>query len=117
LFPASTPPQPQRPGLRLVTGRRTRPPRAPFVVLVLVVLGIGLVDLLLLNTALQQGTFELRDMERENRLLRDRHAELTQEVADRATPSELAERAAELGMVPAADPAFLVVDEARGSGG
>ncbi len=116
-LPTSSPPQPRRPGLKLVAGRPARPRRAPFVVLVLVVLGVGLIGLLLLNTALQQGTFELRDLERENRILRDRHAELSEAVADRSAPDELARRAAELGMVPAPQPETLVVDDVPSSGG
>ncbi len=53
-------------GLRAVAGGRPcAPRRAPFVVLVLLLLGVGLVGLLVLSTALQQGSFELADLERE----------------------------------------------------
>jgi hypothetical protein len=108
--PAKAAPAARRPGLRVVPGGRTRPPRAPFVVLVLLVLGAGLVGLLLLNTGLQQGSFELRDLQREARQLRDQQAALAQEVARRSTPDELAERAAALGMVPATSREYLVLE-------
>lgn len=110
VLPARSSPKSRRPSLRVVPGGRTRAPRAPFVVLVLLVLGAGLVGLLLLNTGLQQGSFELRDLQREARLLRDQHATLTQEVAHRSAPDELAERADSLGMVPAGSLEYLVLD-------
>ena len=112
--PAVAPISAARPGLRLLPGGRTGAPRAPFVVLVLLVLGVGLVGLLLLNTNLQQSSFELRDLEQETRLLRDRHAELTRQVAELAAPEELASRADALGMVPAQERQYLVLDGAGG---
>jgi uncharacterized protein HemX len=115
--PAVAPLSAGRPGLRLLPGGRTGAPRAPFVVLVLLVLGAGLVGLLLLNTNLQQSSFELRDLEQETRLLRDRHAELTRQVAQLAAPEELASRADALGMVPAQERQYLVLDDVAGAGG
>ena len=105
----------QRAELRLVPARALRPRRAPFVVLVLLVLGLGLVGLLALNTSLQQGSFELTEFERETALLRDRHAVLADDVARRSAPGVLAERARSLGMVPNEAPVFLQV-EPGGSG-
>jgi hypothetical protein len=102
--------QSQRAGLRLVPARALRPRRAPFVVLVLLLLGFGLVGLLALNTSLQQGSFELTELERETALLRDRHAVLADDVARRSAPGVLAERARSLGMVPNEAPVFLQVD-------
>lgn len=110
--PAVAPVSAARPGLRVLPGGRSSAPRAPFVVLVLFVLGVGLVGLLLLNTNLQQSSFELRDLEQETRLLRDRHAELSQLVAQQASPEELAERADALGMVPAEERQYLVLEDA-----
>lgn len=121
--PVKADPTPRRPGLRVLPGGRVRPPRAPFVVLVLLILGAGLVGLLLLNTGLQQSSFGLRDLERDTRLLRDQHAALTQEVARLSAPDELAVKAAALGMTPADDREYLVlesgvaVEEAGGDNG
>jgi hypothetical protein len=102
--------QSKRAELRLVPARALRPRRAPFVVLVLLLLGFGLVGLLALNTSLQQGSFELTELERETALLRDRHAVLADDVARRSAPGVLAERARSLGMVPNEAPVFLQVD-------
>ena len=115
--PATAPTSAFRPGLRLLPGGRTGAPRAPFVVLVLLVLGAGLVGLLLLNTNLQQSSFELRDLEQETRLLRDRHAELTRQVAQLAAPEELASRADALGMVPAQERQYMVLEDVAGAEG
>jgi hypothetical protein len=103
---------PARPGLRVVACRPARPRRAPFVVLVLALLGLGLVGLLVLNTALQQGSFDLADLEQRTTLLRDRRAELVGQIADRSAPGTLARRARELDMVPAEEPVFLRLDDA-----
>ena len=81
--------------------------KAPFVVLVLLVLGMGLVGLLVLNTSLQQASFELTDLERETAVLRDRQTALAEEAARRAAPGSLADRARSLGMVPNQSPVFL----------
>ncbi len=101
---------PARPALRVVGGRPARHRRAPFVLLVLLLLGVGLVGLLVLNTALQQGSFDLADLEQRTELLRDRRAELVGQVADRSAPGTLARQARELDMIPAENVVFLPID-------
>jgi hypothetical protein len=88
-------------------------PRVPFVLLVLVVLGVGLVGLLLLNTSLQQGSFAIHDLQRQTSLLADRQSELERQVAVLAAPESLASRAVKLGMVPNPNPAFLRLSDGR----
>lgn len=102
------------PGLRILPGGGSAAPRAPFVVLVLLVLGLGLVGLLALNTALQQGSFALTELEAETTQLRDEATTLADEVAAREAPAELAQRAQLLGMIQIDNPRFLVVDGAPG---
>lgn len=97
----------RRPALRMLPGVTSRSPRAPFVVLVLVVLGAGLIGLLFLNTSVQQGSFGLTELEAEVTQLRDRQTLLADEVAARSTPDELARRARLLGMRPVDEPKFL----------
>ena len=96
-----------RTGLRAVPTTALRSRRAPFVVLVLLLLGVGLVGLLVLNTSLQQASFELTDLERETTVLRDRQTALAEQAARRAAPGALADRARSLGMVPNESPVFL----------
>ncbi|MGD3104982.1 septum formation initiator family protein [Streptomyces sp. YGL11-2] len=84
--------------------------RTPFVLLVVVLLGSGLIALLLLNSALNQGSFELSKLERKTSELTDEQQALQQEVDGYSAPDQLARRARKLGMVPGGIPAFLLPD-------
>ncbi|MBZ4318722.1 FtsB family cell division protein [Streptomyces huiliensis] len=84
--------------------------RTPFVLLVVVLLGSGLIGLLLLNSSLNQGSFELSRLQRKTTELTDRQQALQQEVDQLAAPDALERRARELGMVPGGSPAFLNPD-------
>jgi hypothetical protein len=83
--------------------------RAPFVLTVMVLLGIGLVATLWLSTAAAADSYRLRDARVAARELSERSEHLHREVAALQSPPALAQRAAEIGMVPAKDPARLVV--------
>nr|WP_055556412.1 septum formation initiator family protein [Streptomyces sp. NBRC 110028] len=84
--------------------------RAPFVLLVVVLLGSGLIALLLLNSSLNQGSFELSNLEKQTGELSDERQSLQQEVDQLSAPGALEQRARELGMVPGGSPAFLNPD-------
>ncbi|POX36369.1 hypothetical protein C3486_33935 [Streptomyces sp. Ru73] len=84
--------------------------RTPFVLLVVVLLGSGLITLLLLNSALNQGSFELSRLEKRTTELTDEQQALQQEVDGYSAPGSLEKRARELGMVPGGNPAFLEPD-------
>jgi len=111
--------QPRRTGLRAVTPvtgrralflvlpRRVDARRAPFVAVVVSLLVAGLLGLLMLNTVLAQGSFALFSLRAESRVLADREQSLLREVEALRSPDALAEKAAELGMVQAGQPAFL----------
>ncbi|HEX6196228.1 MAG TPA: hypothetical protein VFZ37_09965 [Jiangellaceae bacterium] len=105
---ASPAPAGNRPRLRVVQAVATAP-RAPFVALVLTILGVGLIGLLLISSSLQQGSFELRDLEQRAQELRATETALLHDIAQQAAPDELALRAEQLGMVPAEDRRFLEV--------
>jgi hypothetical protein len=90
-----------------------RAPRAPFVALVLAVLGAGLVGLLLLNTALAQGSFRQHDLQRRTAGLQDREQQLQIMVDSAGTPGSLAAAARNLGLVPADDPGFLQLTDGK----
>jgi cell division protein FtsB len=84
--------------------------RTPFVLLVVVLLGSGLIALLLLNSSLNQGSFELSRLEKQTDDLSDERQALQQEVDRLSAPDALERRARELGMVPGGSPAFLNPD-------
>nr|WP_223183706.1 MULTISPECIES: cell division protein FtsL [unclassified Streptomyces] len=84
--------------------------RTPFVLLVVVLLGGGLITLLVLNSALNQGSFRLNELKNRTTELTDEEQALQRDVDDYAAPDALARRARQLGMVPGGSPAFLGQD-------
>ena len=62
---------------------------------------------LLIHTVMAQGAFEVQTVQKEMKVLRDRHEELTQIVAAAEAPVAVERRARQMGMVPAASPVFL----------
>ncbi|MFE6914746.1 FtsB family cell division protein [Streptomyces rubiginosohelvolus] len=84
--------------------------RTPFVLLVVLLLGGGLITLLLLNSALNEGSFRLSELKRDTTELTDEQQALQRDVDSRSQPDALEKRARELGMVPGGNPAFLNPD-------
>jgi cell division protein FtsB len=93
----------------LPTGPNTAA-RTPFVLLVVLLLGGGLITLLLLNSALNAGSFQLSELKKKSTELTDEQQALQRDVDDRSAPDALEQRARELGMVPGDAPAFLNPD-------
>ena len=89
--------------------RAVAPGRAQFVLTVMVLLGMGLVATLWLSTAAAADSYRLQDARAAARDLSERSERLHRDVAALQSPPALAQRATELGMVPAKDPARLVV--------
>ncbi|GHJ29049.1 hypothetical protein TPA0910_34820 [Streptomyces hygroscopicus subsp. sporocinereus] len=99
------------------TGPKARPApggatarRTPFVLLVVVLLGSGLIALLLLNSSLNQGSFDLSKLEKQTKELTDERQALQQDVDKLSAPAALERRARALGMVPGGSPVFLGPD-------
>ncbi|MEC4018920.1 cell division protein FtsL, partial [Streptomyces sp. H27-D2] len=84
--------------------------RTPFVLLVVVLLATGLISLLLLNSLLNQGSFQLSRLEKQTTELTDEQQALQQDVDEFSAPDALERRAEQLGMVPGGSPAFLNPD-------
>ncbi len=99
-----TAPRPAR-QLRVVAPRR-RAARAPFIVLVSLILGGGLLFLLLINTWLAAGSFTIQGLQSTQAGLADQQQALTQTIAGESTPQQIAQRATALGLVPAPNPVF-----------
>jgi cell division protein FtsB len=95
---------------RLFPATEGRAARTPFVLLVVLLLGGGLICLLVLNSALSAGSFRLDDLQRETKNLTDEEQALQRDVDAYSAPDALQRRARELGMVPGGDPAFLGPD-------
>jgi len=83
------------------------------VLLLEALLSVGLISLLLLNTALSQDSFRLSDLGRHSAQLTDDEQALERQIADLEAPQRLAETARELGMKPSGNPIFLRTPDGR----
>ncbi|MEV0295010.1 hypothetical protein [Nocardia sp. NPDC050710] len=83
--------------------------RIPFVAAIIALLGCGLALTLLLTTRSAEDSYQLSDARQLNRKLSEERAALQREVEAADSAPELAARARELGMIPAKDPARLVI--------
>ncbi len=79
----------------------------PFVFLVVGLLGGGLVCLLVLNTILASGAFQLTSLQQANTTLAQREEMLQQQVAEDEAPATISAEARKLGMVPDQNPHFV----------
>ncbi|WP_410876487.1 hypothetical protein [Nocardia sp. A7] len=96
-------------GIDLPERDSTMAGRIPFVTAIIGLLGCGLALTLLLTTRAAEDSYQLGDARAVNRKLDDERAALQREVAAADSAPELASRARELGMIPAKDPARLVI--------
>lgn len=92
----------------VLTGRAAVARRAPFVLVVMGLLAVGLITSLWLSTAASADSYRLEQARLQARELSERSEQLRQEVANLQTAPELARRARDLGMVPSGEPARLV---------
>ncbi|MFD5556301.1 hypothetical protein ACFWIA_20980 [Streptomyces sp. NPDC127068] len=108
----------RRPALRgraaqlagLLPAGPSRAARTPFVLLMVLLLGGGLITLLMLNSSLNEGSFRLSELKRETTELTDEEQALQRDVDAYSKPGALLRRARDLGMVPGGNPAFLEPD-------
>jgi hypothetical protein len=100
--PAAAPaPQPAAADpLRAAVARPRTRPRTPFVLLLIGLLGGGLVCLLLINTTLAEGSFQISAMQHKNADLARQEQALQQQVVRQQSPASIAARARQLGMRP-----------------
>jgi hypothetical protein len=111
--PARAPARPPRPSLRVVQAPAAERGRTGVIVLALLLLGVGLLTLLLINTALAQGSFRLHDLQATSDRLADREQALRESIDAAAAPERLAERARALGMVPSQSTAFVRLSDGK----
>jgi len=95
------------PRLAVIEGFAGRRSAIPFALLVLGVLAVGLIALLMLNTAMDSNSVAMQQAQKRQAELTDREQELSQQLAGLSAPSSLASQAAALGLVPNPQPAFL----------
>lgn len=101
------------PRLRVVTGAPPRRAGASFGIICAILLSAGLIALLLLNTALAQGSFTLHDLRATSDQLTVTQEALNQSLAASKSPANIASKAVSMGMVPAQSAAFLRLSDGR----
>jgi hypothetical protein len=67
----------------------------------------GLLALLVINTALAQDAFILKDLKQQAQVLTDQREAILRQVARKSSPDQLSQSAAQLGMVASTNPRFL----------
>jgi hypothetical protein len=77
---------------------RPRRPRAPFILLLVGLLGGALVSLLVISTTLAEGTFRITNLQQQNTNLARQEQLLTEQVAQASSPAQIAQEAQQLGM-------------------
>ena len=102
---------------RAMNARRRSPrrtaSRGTFVSINAAILVGGLLCLLLINTSLAQGAFEVSGLQRELQSLQEEQTALAEGIAQRSSPIALARAASDLGMVRIRRAAFLRIDDGR----
>ena len=112
--PQRRPAAPPRLRPAATTGRGNPPARARtgvFAVFVLMILTVGLLGMLWINTTLAQGAFTLTDLQQQRAQLIEVEQQLTEELARADAPAQLEQSARELGMVPQDVPVFLRLED------
>jgi hypothetical protein len=97
----------ERARLALVPVRRVDAPRAPFAVLVFLILGAGVVGLLMFNTQMQQDSFYATRLQHQADRLTAQQQSLQMDLDRQRDPQVLAQRARALHMVQPPVPAAI----------
>ncbi|AUS80242.1 hypothetical protein C1701_20045 [Actinoalloteichus sp. AHMU CJ021] len=108
---APSPRRRRRSGLGgLLASSGSKATKAPFVLLVMALLSTGLVATLWLSTAAGDDAYYLEQLQSDVDSLTEETAAMRQDIARQEAAPALAERAQQLGLVAARDPARLVVE-------
>ena len=79
-------------------GIRARRPRAPFILLLVGLLGGALVSLLFISTTLAEGSYRITNLQQQNASLARQEQVLSQQVAQESSPTQIAAEAEAFGM-------------------
>ena len=99
--------------LALVPPRAVRSARVPFVALIALILAGGVAGLLLFNTQMQQGAFQIEHLQAEAAALSATQQDESMQLLRMSDPQRLAAAARRLGMVAPPNPAFLDLANGR----
>jgi hypothetical protein len=109
----SAPVEKDGPRLRVAPPAPVTTPRAPFVLLVLVLVVGGVLGILVLNTKINENAFQLHDLRDQQAALDVDEQQLVREIAQKEAPNNLAAASIQYGMVPSNQPAYLKLPDGR----
>jgi len=89
---------------------KARAARWPFVTMFAVIAAGAVIALLMLNTATAQTSFVQRNLKNQLDKLTVTQQNLQEQVSDKESPTYLAQKAAELGLVPGGQPGYFVIN-------
>ncbi|PRY17530.1 hypothetical protein [Kineococcus rhizosphaerae] len=96
-----------RPELQVVTPPAVRRLRLPLPVACVVLLTLGLLGLLMTNIAIAGDAYRITDLQVQSQRLANQQQAAAESLAQQSSPEQLAQRAAQLGMVAAPDAVHL----------
>lgn len=102
-----------RPRIELVKAPIQSRSRIPFVLLCMTLVATALIGALILNTTMARGAYEVSELESEIAQLAQTEQALLAEFDQLASPTALAERARDLGMVQDSTPAFIQLSSSK----
>jgi Na+-transporting NADH:ubiquinone oxidoreductase subunit NqrC len=79
---------------------RPRRPRAPFILLLVGLLGGALISLLVISTTLAEGSYRITNLQQQDANLAKQEQLLMQQVAQASSPTQIAQEAEQFGMRP-----------------
>ena len=88
-------------------------PRAPFLLLMVGLVVVGVLGVLVLNTKINENSFRLNDLQTNQAGLDLQEQQLARNLADLESPGNLRAAATRLGLVPAGTPAFINLPDGR----
>ena len=106
-------PVPAPPRLRVVAAPEHARSRAGVVVASVGLLVAGLVTVLLVQMSLERGAYALQREQSQSRVLAEQQQALQEQLERLQAPQNLAKKAAQYGMVPAPNPAFLRASDGK----
>ncbi|CAN5147297.1 hypothetical protein BH09ACT10_BH09ACT10_02930 [soil metagenome] len=96
-----------RPRLQIAVPAPSSSARAPFILVIIALVSLGLVGLIVMSTILQRQSFTLADLDRQATDLTNQKQAMAHDLARLQSPESVAQQAVALGMVPNTNPVFL----------
>jgi hypothetical protein len=88
-------------------------PRAPFLVVVVGLVIVGVLGVLVLNTRINENSFVLDGLRAQQSAMDQKEQQLSQDLEEAQSPGNLRAAAKRLGLVPAGTPAFITLPDGK----